>query len=127
MKIQHPLPAPTPAEIELAKTDADARKRVRNQMLRVKRRDEEIADAERVKSLTLDLSVTATDTILSGGDGDYPGDYGGADYDCDDDRYVRISPECCNVLCRSIRTRSSVLAHWFAIAGFLPVRTEQHT
>jgi hypothetical protein len=42
MKIQHPLPAPTPAQIELAKTDADARKRVRNQMLRAKRREEEI-------------------------------------------------------------------------------------
>jgi hypothetical protein len=71
-------------------------------------REEEIADAKRVKSLTLDLSVTATDTILSGGDDDYPGDYGGADYDCDDcddDRYVRISPECC---------RESVV-YWYSI------------
>ena len=70
---------------------------MRNQRLRVKRREEEIADAKRVKSLTLDQSATATDTILSGGDdGDYHGDYG--DYGGDDDRYVRISPECCNVL-----------------------------
>ena len=42
-KIPCPLPEPSPAEIELAKTDADARKRVRNQLLRVRRRDEEIA------------------------------------------------------------------------------------
>jgi hypothetical protein len=34
----------------------------------VKRREEKIADAERVKSFTLDQSATATDTILSGGE-----------------------------------------------------------
>ncbi len=118
-RIPHPLPAPTDAEIELAKTDADAKKRVRIQRLRVKRREEEIV---RLTAENADVDVFG-DGVDNGNDNDDI-----VDYDADNyvDRYVRLSPECCNVLCRSIRTRSSVLAHWFAIAGFLPIRTEQH-
>ena len=69
-KIPHPLPLPTPAEIDLAKTDADARKRVRNQMLRVRRRDEEIAR----------LTAENADCLY--------GDMGGMDNDCAMDNYV---------------------------------------
>ena len=65
-KIPRPLPHPSPAEIELAKTDVDARKRVRNQMLRVRRRDEEIARltaeiADCVRGDCLDDDVDAVD------------------------------------------------------------------
>ena len=114
-----PLSQPSEEDVRRSREgDASAKMRVRVQLLRIKKREAEI---ERAKTLIADSNNLP---VLSGGD---ECDYGGADYDDDDDRYVRISPECCNVLCRSIRTRSSVLAHWFAIAGFLPVRTEQHT
>ena len=127
MKIQHPLPAPTPAEIELAKTDADARKRVRNQMLRVRRRDEEIArltaeNADRLCGDCLDgdavdavYAVDAVDTVYD--------DFA----DNDADRYVRIPSWCLDVLCLcAICDHPFVLAHRIAISGFLSTRTEQH-
>jgi len=66
--------------------------------LRIKKRDAEIERANAVSADSNNLPVlSAVDDGDFGGDG---GD-GGADYDgddCDDDRYVRISPECCNVL-----------------------------
>lgn len=124
-----PLSQPSEEDVRRAREgDASARMRVRVQLLRIKKREAEIERAKTViENAVIADSVSADSNnlpVLSGGD--YC-DYGGADYDCDDYRYVRISPECCNVLCRSIRTRSSVIAHWFTIAGFLPVRTEQHT
>ena len=132
-KIPCPLSAPTTAEIELAKTDADARKRVRNQMLRVRRRDEEIArlKAENADGVCGDCldgdAVDAVDAV----------DYGAVDavdYGADDDadRFVRIPSWCLDVLClcaicdRDQRQRPFVLARRIAISGFLSVRTEQH-
>lgn len=115
-KIPCPLPEPSPAEIESARTDKTVRERVRKQLWRVRRRDEEIA---RLKSEIADPDV--------GGD---DGDLGDLGDNYDDDtviRYVCISPEYCNVLCRSVRTRSFVLTRRIAIPGFLPGRTEQHT
>ena len=72
--------------MELAKTDADARKRVRNQMLRVRRRDEEIArlKAENADGVCGDCP-----------DGDVDAVDHGAVYDdlADDDadRYLQVS------------------------------------
>ena len=92
-KIPCPLPDPSRAEIELAKTDADARKRVRNQMLRVRRRDEEIAR----------LTAENADGVC----GDCPDGDVDAVYDdlADDDadRYVRIPSWCPDVLCLCAR------------------------
>jgi hypothetical protein len=88
-KIPCPLPEPSPAEIELAKTDADARKRVRNQLLRVRRRDEEIAR----------LTAEIADCLYGGVDAGDAGDAGDAvDHgdvfddlaDNDADRYVYL-------------------------------------
>jgi hypothetical protein len=103
-RIPHPLPAPTDAEIDLAKTDADARKRVRNQRLRVKRREEEIV---RLTAENADVDVFG-DGVDNGDDNDDI-----VDYDTDNyvDRYVCLSHECRDVLGRSIRTRSFVFAH----------------
>lgn len=116
-KIPCPLPDPSTAEIELAKTNADARKRVRNQMLRVRRRDEEIArlTTENADCVYGDVDmVDAVDAVDN--------------YVMDDaDRYVRIPSWCPDVLCLSTIDGPFVLAHWFAIAGFLSVRTKQHT
>ena len=71
---------------------------MRVQLLRIKKRDAEIERANAVSADSNNLPVlSAVDDGDFGGDG---GD-GGADYDgddCDDDRYVRISPECSNVL-----------------------------
>ncbi len=114
-KIPHPLPLPTPAEIDLAKTDADARKRVRNQMLRVRRRDEEIAR----------LTAENADADVYGDDGDL-GDLGD---NYDDDpviRYVRLLLVIADVLpCAA--SCAPVLASRIAISGLLRVRTTQHT
>ncbi len=125
-KIPCPLPDPSPAEIELAKTDADARKRVRNQMLRVRRRDEEIArlTAENADRLCCDcLDGDAVDAV------DYGVVYDDVvDYDAD--RYVRIPSWCLDVLCLCAicdRDHPFVLARRIAISGLLPVRAEQHT
>ena len=51
MKIPHRLRAPTTEEIKLAESDPAARKRVRNQLLRLKRRDEEIAAADALPTM----------------------------------------------------------------------------
>lgn len=121
-KIPCPLPDPSTAEIELAKTNADARKRVRNQMLRVRRRDEEIArlTVENADCVYGDVDMVDVVDMVDAVDA--------VDADCDDDRYVRIPSWCSDVLCLStIYDGPFVLAHWFAIAGFLSVRTEQHT
>lgn len=118
-KIPHPLPPPTPAEIELAKTDADARKRVRNQMLRVRRREEEIAR----------LTAEITDpTVCDDGDLGDLGDLCDLDDNYTTDpviRYVRpvmvfIDVLPCATAC------ALVLAHRIAVSGYFPVRTVQH-
>ena len=97
-KIPCPLPAPTTAEIELAKTDADARKRVRNQLLRVRRRDEEIAR----------LTAENADCVYGGVDAVDAVDHGDV-YDDLADRYVRIPSWCPDVLCLcTIRDRPFV-------------------
>ena len=126
-----PLSQPSEEDVRRAREgDASARMRVRVQLLRIKKRDAEIERAKTViANAVIADSVSADSNNLPVLSGDDDGDYGGADYDgddCDDDRYVRISPECCNVLCCSIRTRSSVITPWFAISGLLPVRTKQH-
>ncbi len=123
-KIPCPLPAPTTAEIGLAKTDANARKRVRNQMLRVRRRYEEIArltaeNADGVNGDCLDCdAVDAVDAVYD----DFADD--------DADRYVRIPSWCLDVLCLCAICdrdhRPFVLARRITISGFLPVRTQQH-
>ena len=117
-KIPHPLPLPTPAEIELAKTDADARKRVRNQMLRVRRRDEEIAR----------LTAENTDADVYGDDGDL-GELCDLGDNYDDDpviRYVCFLLVFADVLpCAA--SCALVLARRIAISGLLRVRTTQHT
>ena len=111
-KIPRPLPLPTPAEIDLAKTDADARKRVRNQMLRVRRRDEEIAR----------LNAENADAHVYGDDGDLGDNY-------NDDpviRYVCLLLVLADVLpCAA--SCAPVLASRIAISGLLRVRTTQHT
>jgi len=118
-KIPHPLPLPTPKE--MANTDADAKKRVRNQLLRVKRRAEEIA---RLTAENADAGVCGV-----GGDlcdlGDI-GDYGDLDDNHDDNiRYVRILVVVADVL-SCATTGALVLARSFAIFGFLSVRSQQH-
>ena len=108
-KIPCPLPEPSPAEIELAKTDADARKRVRNQLLRVRRRDEEIArltaeNADGVCGDCPDGDVDAVDAVDHGAVYDDLADD-------DADRYVRIPSWCPDVLCLcTIRDRPFVFA-----------------
>ena len=100
-KIPCPLPEPSPAEIELAKTDADARKRVRNQLLRVRRRDEEIA------RLTAENADCVYGDVDVGDHGDVYDDLAGHDAD----RYVRIPSWCPDVLCLcTIRDRPFVFA-----------------
>jgi hypothetical protein len=104
-KIPCPLPDPSPAEIELAKTNADARKRVRNQMLRVRRRDEEIAR----------LTAEIADCVYGDVDAVDMADAVDAVYDDladnDADRYVRIPSWCLDVLCLcTIRDRPFVFA-----------------
>ena len=101
-KIPCPLPEPSPAEIELAKTDADARKRVRNQLLRVRRRDEEIAR----------LTAEIADCLYGGVDAVDHGDVFDDLADNDADRYVRIPSWCPDVLCLcTIHDRPFVFAH----------------
>jgi hypothetical protein len=111
-KIPCPLPDPSRAEIELAKTDADARKRVRNQMLRVRRRDEEIArltaeNADGVCGDCPDGDVDAVDAVDAVDHGAVYDDLA----DDDADRYVRIPSWCPDVLCLcTIRDRPFVFA-----------------
>ena len=85
-KIPCPLPEPSPAEIELAKTDADARKRVRNQLLRVRRRDEEIARLTAEIADCVYGDVDAVDAVDAGDHGDVYDDLA----DNDSDRYVYL-------------------------------------
>ena len=83
-------------------------------MLRVRRRDEEIAR----------LTAEIADADVCCDDGDYHGDYG--DYGGDDDRYVRIPSWCPDVLCLATCACPFVLARRIAISGLLPVSTKQH-